>query len=131
MENQALHTANLIDELLVSHPTAIRLNAIRLGLARDNEKISRSSLMQAVSEQKKVLNLSDKATAKLMYDLLSVENATRDLVYQLAANNNTEGGQMEMYRLPNWAFYVIVFVFFVGIVATIAGIGRIINKTIN
>lgn len=127
MDNQApLHTANLIDELLVTHPTAIRLNALRLGLARDDEKISRSSLMQAVSEQKRSLNLTDKATAKLMYDLLSVETATKNLMQELASD--TEGGQIKMYDLPNWAFYVVAFVFIVGIIATIGGLGRILQK---
>lgn len=127
MNNQApLYTANLIDELLLSHPTAIRLNAFRLGLAREDEKISRLSLIQAISEKKTQQNLSDKATAKLMYDLLSVETATRNLMHDLASD--TEGGQREMYDLPNWAFYALAFVLVVGIIATLAGLGRIIHK---
>lgn len=129
--DKAKQTANLIDELLTSHPTAIRLNAIRLGLARDGENVSRSSLMTAMVDKKKADNLSDKQAAKLMFDLLSTENATRNLMYELASEN-TEGGQkQEIHELPSWVFYVVVFVFILGIGTTIVVLGRTINKILN
>jgi hypothetical protein len=128
MEN-VTKTANLLDELLASHPTAIRHNAVKLGLLREGDPLTRQTLLQAVVEKQKRDNLSNDATIALMCELLSVENAKNSVIRSLYGQN-TEGGQNYSIHGYGYGAYLLGFFALLGFFCCLIAVGRGIKKII-
>lgn len=116
----------LTDEVLQRNPVAIRLNAIRLGLADESTQLSRQALMTALINWKAKTNATDSQTSEMMYELLSVEKAIAHTISKVNVENG--GGGQNNYVLPVWGGYAIGFVLILGTLTLLFGAGKAIQK---
>jgi hypothetical protein len=120
----------LINELLSTHPAAIRQNAVRLGLVTEANAnlLSAQSLSSAIVVWSKQNNASNDATKKMLTELLSVEAATAALARE-ASGETTETTKEDpsVFTSPQWLQVLFGVCLVLGLISLIRWLGNILS----
>lgn len=79
-----------MNEMLSVHPKAIALNAVELGLLKDDDEVSLKSLCTAILKRQKDDNLTNSETRNLTQMLFSLETAVNKVSLDLIPVSDKE-----------------------------------------